>query len=85
MRKSQKQLEEANRQLACNIRYMKEEHGTKNERCAQACHISPASFSRRLNNPGDFSFAEINQLANLWNIAPTKLMYGKLMEGEELV
>lgn len=82
MRKTRKQLEEANRQLGCNIRYLKEEKGTKTARCAQACGISATSFTRRMNNPGEFTFGEINELANLWDVSPTKLMYGKLMEGE---
>lgn len=83
MRKSQKQLDETSRQLGCNIRYMIQEKGTKAERCAAACGMSPTTWSRRMNHPGEFTFGEINLLANLWGVSPARVMYGRLTEGED--
>ena len=77
MRKSDKKKDEENRLIVANIGYMQTVRHTTDERCALACGFSEQTFRRRMKHPEDFTWGEIQSLANLFNCTTQRILYGE--------
>ena len=76
MRQTTKQKAEQCNKLAFNIEVLRIMRGTTPERCATAMGVSVSTFYRKRSNPQDFTFGDLQALANLWNTTVPHLLEG---------